>query len=102
MKIKVGDTVIVTTGSRTYRNKTGKVLKTFADQSLVLVEGVNLKKKVTRDANGKKSLVDVEFPIHVSNVMIFDEASKKGTRVAYEGTKKDKKRITKKSGITLK
>ena len=100
MKIKVGDTVIVTTGSRTYRNKTGKVLKTFADQSLVLVEGVNLKKKVTRDANGKKSLVDVEFPIHVSNVQVLDKNGVAG-RVGYKFVDGKKVRYNKKSGEVL-
>jgi large subunit ribosomal protein L24 len=102
MKIKVGDTVIITSGSRADKKKTGKVLQTIKDQDMVVVEGVNIKKKVSRDATGKKTMVDVEFPVHVSNVMFYDEKAKAGSRLSIEGTGKDKKRITKKSGTTLK
>jgi len=102
MKIKVGDTVVVISGSRKDKKKQGKVLKTFTSENKVLVEGVNFKKKVTRDAQGKKSLVDMEFPIHASNVMFFDEKSKKGTRIG--STKKEGKnvRVAKASGTELK
>lgn len=102
MKIKVNDTVIVNSGSRKDRNKKGKVLQVFKDKDMVLVEGVNLKKKVTRDVNGAKNQVDMEYPIHVSNVQFYDERANAGSRLGYEGTGKDKVRITKKSGTTLK
>lgn len=102
MKIKVGDNVIVISGSRTDKNKKGKVLKTFKDTDMVLVEGVNLKKKVTRDPQGKKTQVDVEFPIHVSNVQFFDEKSSKGTRIGYKVENGTKNRIAKASGTELK
>jgi large subunit ribosomal protein L24 len=102
MKIKVGDTVVVISGSRTDKKKTGKVLQTFKDNDTIVVEGVNLKKKVSRDANGTKSTVDVEYPIHVSQVMFYDEKAKAGSRLGYQGAGKEKTRITKKSGTTLK
>lgn len=54
MNIKIGDNVIVVSGSRKDKNKQGKVLKTFKDTNTLVVEGVNIKKKVTRDPNGKK------------------------------------------------
>jgi len=102
MKIKVGDNVIVKSGSRTDKNKQGKILKTFADTDMVVVEGVNIKKKVTRDATGKKVMVDTETPIHVSNVMFFDEKAKKGTRVGYTQKDGKKVRVAKASGTELK
>ncbi|MAQ77193.1 50S ribosomal protein L24 [Candidatus Campbellbacteria bacterium] len=102
MKIKVGDTVIVTSGSRADRNKQGKVLKTFPESNTVVVEGVNLKKKVTREPNGTKAQVDVEFPIHVSNVMIYDEKAGKGSRVSVAKDGKNKTRTLKASGTELK
>lgn len=103
MKIKVGDTVIVASGSRKDKEKKGKVLKVFKNQEQVLVEGVNIKKKVTRDSTGKKSMVDMEFPIHVSNVMFYDEKAKKGTRIGYTtDAKGNKVRVAKASGTELK
>ncbi len=102
MKIKVGDTVIVTTGSRGDKKKTGKVLKTFADTRMVLVEGINLKKKSSRDTSGKSSTVSVEYPIHVSNVMFYDEKAKTGTRLGYDTKGETKQRVSKKSKTSLK
>lgn len=103
MKIKVGDIVIVTSGSRKDQNKKGKVLKRFIDENKVLVEGVNVKQKVGRDANGGKMFVNVEYPINASNVMFFDEKANKGTRlgslIKEDGTKV---RVAKASGTELK
>jgi large subunit ribosomal protein L24 len=101
MKLKEGDKVIVISGSRKDKKKTGTILKTFSDSDKVLVEGVNLKKKVTRGAQGEKTQIEVEYPIHVSNVMFYDEKSKQGTRVGIEGKGKEKKRVTKKSSTNI-
>lgn len=103
MKIKTGDTVVVISGSRKDRQKKGKVLRTFASQNKVLVEGINMKKKIQRDpASGKKTIVDVEFPINASNVMFFDEKAKKGTRVGYELKDGKKLRLAKASENSIK
>jgi large subunit ribosomal protein L24 len=103
MKIKVGDNVVVISGSRNDKNKQGKVLDVFKEENKILVEGINLKKKVSQDPQGKKTMVDVEFPIHVSNVMFFDTKAKKGSRIGYTKDDKGKKvRVTKSSGTELK
>lgn len=102
MKIKTGDTVIVISGSRQDKGKQGKVLKRFVEDQKVVVEGINLKKKVVRDASGKKTLVDVEFPLHVSNVAFYDEKSKKGTRLGSVVKDGKKVRVAKASGTELK
>ena len=101
MNIKIGDNVIVVSGSRKDKNKQGKVLKTFKDTNTLVVEGVNIKKKVTRDPNGKKAMVDIEFPIDASNVMIYDEKAKKGTRIGYIVKDGKKVRVMKASGTEL-
>ena len=102
MNIKLGDNVIVISGSRKDKNKQGKVLKTFKANDTIVVEGVNIKKKVTRDPNGKKTMVDVEFPIHASNVMFYDEQAKKGSRIGYIMKDGKKVRVAKASGTELK
>ena len=101
MKIKIGDTVIVISGSRNDRKKTGKVTSIDKKENLIIVEGVNLKNKVSKDASGKKAIVKVEFPIHVSNVMFYDEKVKAPSRIGMEGTGKEKHRVSKKSGTAL-
>lgn len=61
-----------------------KVLRAFPKLDRVLVEGVNKKKKHRRATKqGQKgSIVDVEHPVHVSNVMQIDPKTGKGTRKA--------------------
>ena len=99
MKIRKGDTVKVVSGND--KGKTGKVLKTFPEITRIIVEGVNLVKRHTRPSqrDRKGGIVEKEGPIHVSNVMLFDNRVGHVTRVGYrllnDGTKV---RINKKSG----
>jgi large subunit ribosomal protein L24 len=102
MKIKIGDTVIVIAGSRHDKGKQGKVLQRFVEEQKVIIEGINLKKKVVRDTSGKKTLVDVEYPLHVSNVAFYDETSKKGSRLGSVIKDGKKVRVAKASGTELK
>ncbi len=95
--------VVVKSGSRNDQGKKGKVLAVFKDENKVVVEGVNFKKKVTRDAQGKKSIVEVEYPVNASNVMFFDEKAKKASRIGYtKDAKGNKVRVAKASGTELK
>ena len=68
MKVKKGDNVIVITGKD--KGKSGKILRAFPKLSQVLVEGVNAKKvhERSRKKGGKGTMVEKNFPIHVSNV----------------------------------
>lgn len=70
MKIKKNDNIIVITGKD--KGKNAKVLKAFPKLDMVLVEGVNLKKKHKKSTAGagKGQIVEVAHPIHVSNVKI--------------------------------
>ena len=70
MKIKKGDNVIVTTGSS--KGKSGKVIKAIPDLNMVIIDGVNMKKKShkARKSKEKGQILEVAMPIHVSNVKI--------------------------------
>ncbi len=97
MKIKKGDKVVVISGKD--KGKTGTVTAAFPRENMVLVEGVNIKKKHQRPRRGgqKGQVVDKGFPIHVSNVMIADPKSGKPTRVAIVRKGDKRTRITKKT-----
>ena len=99
MNFKVGDEVVVIAGSD--KGKTGKIVKTLKNENKVIVEGVNVCKKhlKPKNNNGTGEIVEVERPIHRSNVMIIDPKTKKRTRIGHTtDTKTGKKiRITKKS-----
>jgi large subunit ribosomal protein L24 len=80
-KIRKGDHVIVTTGRD--RGKRGTVLRIVDDQH-VLVEGANRVKKHQRPIPMKGitgGIIDKEMPLHVSNVALFNPATKKGDRI---------------------
>ena len=98
MNFKVGDEVVVITGSD--KGKTGKIIKTLRDENRVVVEGVNIVKKHQRPTGQENGgILEVEAPINASNVMIVDPKTKKRTRIGHTtDTKTGKKiRIAKKS-----
>ncbi len=68
MNIKKGDNVKVLIGKD--KGKTGKVVRSFPKDNMVLIEGLNLKKRHqrARKQGAKGQVVDMAAPIHVSNV----------------------------------
>ena len=101
MKLKVGDKVVVISGSD--KGKTGTIIKTLRDENKVIVEGVHIVKKHQK-GNGQESggIVELEPPIHASNVMIVDPKTKKGTRIKHTTDKNNKKvRVSTKSNEVL-
>lgn len=101
MKVKKGDTVIVTTGK--YRGKTGTVLTAYPKKGKVLVEGINIVKKhqKARRASSVGQIVEKAMPIDVSNVALKDPKGGKATRIGYTVEKGKKVRIAKKSGSKI-
>ena len=89
MKIKVGDNVKVLAGKD--KGKEGKVIKTLKKDNKVVVEGINMVKKHVkpRGMNEVGSIVDIEAPIHVSNVKINTKDAKKVKET--KSVKKEKK-----------
>jgi len=98
MKIKRGDNVIVISGKD--KGKTGKVLTILSKDSLVVVEGVHIKKKHKKpQRSGQKGqIIDITTPIHVSNVQLLDSKTGKGVRVGFQFQKGKKVRVSKKGG----
>jgi large subunit ribosomal protein L24 len=80
-RIKKGDEVIVLAGRD--KGKRGTVLRRV-DSDHVVVEGVNRVKKHQRPnpMKGQQGgIVDKDLPIHVSNVALYNPATKKADRV---------------------
>ncbi|TDI77042.1 MAG: 50S ribosomal protein L24 [Betaproteobacteria bacterium] len=91
-KIKKGDDVIVITGKD--KGKRGTVLR-VENASLVVVEGINKVKKHTKPDPNKGvtgGIIEMEKPIQVSNVAIFNSATKKADRVGFK-TLEDKRKV---------
>ena len=77
MKIKKNDNVIVIAGKD--KGKTGKITRALPAKDMVLISGINMHKKHKRPTKSgeKGQVVDQAFPVHVSNVMLVDNAGKR-------------------------
>lgn len=97
MKLKQGDKVVVIAGKD--KGKEGKIIQTLKADSKVIVEGVNIAHKHIKPNGGSEGqIIEIERPIHASNVMIIDPKTKKRTRIAHQTNKDGKKiRISSKS-----
>jgi large subunit ribosomal protein L24 len=67
-RVRRGDEVIIIAGND--RGKSGKIIG-FKGDNRVIVEGVNVRKKHMKrtQQNPKGQIIDLECPIHISNVM---------------------------------
>lgn len=102
LRIKKDDKVIVTAGKN--KGKTGKVVKVFVKDNKVVIENVNLVKKAVRksDQYPAGGFIEIEKPIHISNVMLIDSKTSKPTRFRVKELKdKSKLRVAAKSGETI-
>jgi large subunit ribosomal protein L24 len=68
MHVKKNDTVTIVTGKD--KGKSGKVVKAMPKLDMVVVEGVNIRKRHrrARRQGEKGQIVSIETPIHISNV----------------------------------
>jgi large subunit ribosomal protein L24 len=94
--IKKGDTVMVVAGKD--KGKTGTVKRVLRERNRVVVEGLNLVKKAVKPnpmLGNSGGLVEMEAPLHMSNVMVYDLKSNKATRVkrVVVGKGEDQKRV---------
>jgi large subunit ribosomal protein L24 len=107
MKIRSDDQVKVISGKD--RGKTGRVLRTEPTRQRVYVEGMNIQKRHqrprtltdTQRAQEIGGVIEVEGPIHVSNVMLLDPKDDKPTRVGIKREGARRVRVAKKSGQDL-
>lgn len=99
MKIKSGDTVEVVRGDD--RGVRGTVRVAYPREDRVIIEGVNIVIKHQRPVPAGRQQtqggrIELEAPIHVSNVMLVCPSCQQPTRVAYAWEDEQKVRICKK------
>ncbi|MEO5346263.1 MAG: 50S ribosomal protein L24 [Magnetococcus sp. YQC-9] len=99
--LKKGDQVVVIAGKD--KGKRGRILKIVTDQQAALVEKVNMIKRHTRATRDKEaSIVEREAPVHISNLMYYDVATGKGSRIGHKILEDGRKvRVAQKSGETI-
>jgi len=83
MKIRKNDTVVIIAGKD--RGKKGKIRRAVPNEDRVLVEGLNMIKRHSRAGRAARQagIIELEAPIHVSNVMLVCGKCGKPTRVSF-------------------
>jgi len=104
LRIRRDDTVRVIAGKD--RGRTGRVKSVDPNNQRVYVEGLNIikrhiKPRTLRDTQRAQEIggiVEMEGPIHISNVMLVDPSSGEPTRVGVKREDGKRSRVAKKSG----
>lgn len=102
MYIKKGDKVKVISGKD--KGKEGIVLKAFPKKDRIVVEGINMVKKHQKPSTmaPQGGILEIEAPIHVSNVQLIDPKTGEATRISHQVIDGKKVRVSKKSGEVIK
>ena len=100
-KIRKGDRVVLTTGRD--KGKKGEVLKVMPEEGRVLVSGINMIKRHTKQsAREQGGIVTKEAAVHISNVAHVDPKTGEATRVGFKNLADGRKvRFAKKSGEVI-
>ena len=82
-RIRRGDRVVVITGAD--KGKRGEVLRVIPKENRAVVQGVRVAKRHTkaRGMGQPGGILEVEAPVHLSNLMLVDPKSDKPTRVGF-------------------
>ena len=101
MNIKKGDTVLIKKGKDT--GKSGKVIKVLPKNDKVVIEGLNLVKKIqkAKKAGEKGQMISVPRAIFRANVILVCPNCKRPTRISYTKDNGVKYRICKKCGSKI-
>ncbi len=98
-RIRKGDRVEVITGVE--KGKRGEVLRVMPKENRAVVQGIRMATKHTKPTGMGQpgGIVEVEAPIHLSNLMLVDPKTDKKTRVGYRVLEDGRKvRIAKSGG----
>jgi len=79
-RIKKGDTVLVIAGNE--KGRTGAVLRRKGDR--IAIQGINIRKKHVKKRAQVQTpgIIEIEVPVHISNVCLCDGEGKKIKQVA--------------------
>lgn len=97
-KLKKGQTVKLIVGVD--KGKTGEIIKLFPNDYSALVKGINIKKKHQKPTKEQKGgIVNIEKPVHLSNLEVIDGKKIGKTINKKEEEKVQERKIEEKKGV---
>jgi large subunit ribosomal protein L24 len=103
-KLKKNDTVVVISGRRQDKKKTGKILRIVSEKNRVVIEKIHIIKEYVRanpQKNIKGGIVEREGAIPIEKVMYYCKECEQGVRIGYRISDSGKQRVCKKCGVVL-
>jgi len=103
-KLKKNDMVIVKSGRRQDKKKTGKILRIVSEKNRVVIEKIHIIKEYVRanpQKNIKGGIVEREGSVPIEKVMYYCKECEQGVRIGYRISDSVKQRVCKKCGVTL-
>jgi len=101
--VKIGDKVQIIAG--TQKGIIGNINSILKKKSIVYIDGIEPRLKKNTKANSSTDsenlLLELQIPIHISNIMLWDTKSNEASRIGYKMIENAKKRYFKKSGNVL-
>jgi len=97
LHVRKGDKVIVIAGSS--KGSTGEIKEILVKTGRAVVEGVNMVKKHSKPVNDNPGgIIELEAPIHISNLMLIEPKTGQPTKVGRRIVDGKSVRYSKKSG----
>lgn len=100
-KIVSGDEVVVVSGKN--KGQRGRVRTNLIKRDRVIIEGVNIVRRHLKQGRARQAgIVEMEAPLHVSNVLLFCASCSSPTRVGFrEGGDGKSERFCKKCDASI-
>ena len=100
LHVKIGDKIKIIAGSQ--KGLVGIISSISSAKSVAVIEGVLPRIKYKKqNPNSEAEKVELQLPIHTSNLMLWDDQNNQAGRVGYKLTDDTKIRYFKKSGNVL-
>lgn len=95
--VKIGDKVKVISGNQ--KGFIGVIASLITKKSVVILDGIVPRIKFVKNPQGEEAKkVEIQIPIHTSNVMLWDKEANIASKVGYKMVNEKKVRYFKKSG----
>jgi large subunit ribosomal protein L24 len=95
--VKIGDQVLVISGKQ--KNTLGNIVSINTKKSIAFIDTILPRIKYVKNREGGESQkLEIQIPIHISNIMLWDKQANMKSRIGYKLDGTVKKRYFKKSG----
>ena len=95
--VKIGDKVKVISGNQ--KGFIGVIASLITKKSVVILDGITPRIKFVKNPQGEDAnIVEIQIPIHTSNVMLWDKEANIASKIGYKVVNEKKVRYFKKSG----